>query len=273
MTHVTDFGPDEGMGFGARLQQSREAAGLSLEEVSRRIRMPVRVLSALESGEWSALGAPIFVRGQLRSYARLLGESLPESIDAALQPAVTPVKLVSHAHTPRYRRMAEQAGRRAIYIVLTVTLVAPVWMATRPHLSNSLAPMQSLDLPAQQGPAPQVAAVSPGPVERQPLVASMAALPDPRAAMPAKPTLSLRLTGDSWVEVFAPDGSLVEKALLVGGQSRTYELRRVGRVLLGNSNAVEVRRGGEAVDLAPFSRANVARFALSSDGSLAPVAH
>lgn len=271
MTHVTDFEPDDGMGFGARLKQSREAAGLSLQEVSRRIRMPVRVLSALESGEWSALGAPIFVRGQLRSYARLLGESLPESIDASLQPAIAPVKLVSHAHTPRYRRMAEQAGRRAIYIVLTVTLVAPVWMATRPHLSHSLAPTQSLDLPAQQG--QQAAAVSPGPVERKPLVASMAALPDARDTLPAESTLSLRLTGDSWVEVFAPDGSLVEKALLVGGQSRAYELKRVGRVLLGNSRAVEVRRGGEAVDLAPFSRANVARFALSSDGSVAPVTH
>lgn len=273
MTHATDFGPDEGTGFGARLQQSREAAGLSLQEVSRRTRMPVRVLAALESGDWSALGAPIFVRGQLRSYARLLGESLPESLDAALQPAVTPVKLVSHTHTPRYRRLAEQAGRRAIYIVLTVTLVAPVWMATRPHLSNSLAPMQSLDLPAQQGTASPVAAASSGPGERQPLVASMAALSESRDTAPARSTLSLRLTGDSWVEIFAPDGTLVEKALLVGGQSRNYDPQRVGRVLLGNSRAVEVRSGGETIDLAPFSRANVARFALSSDGSLAPVAH
>lgn len=271
MTHVTDFGPDDGTGFGARLQQSRQAAGLSLAEVSQRLRMPVRVLSALEAGEWSALGAPIFVRGQLRSYARLLGEPMPESVDAALQPAVTPVKLVSHTHTPRYRRLAEQAGRRAIYIVLTVTLVAPVWMATRPHLSKSLAPTQSLDLPAQLAALPQTVAPSTGPVERRPLVASMAALSDTRASAPA--TLSLRLTGDSWVEVFAHDGSLIEKALLVGGQSRSYELQRVGRVLLGNSKAVEVRRAGEAVDLGPFSRANVARFALSSDGSLAPVAH
>lgn len=271
MTHVTDFGPDNGMGFGARLQHAREAAGLSLEEASRQLRMPARVVSALESGEWTALGAPIFVRGQLRSYARLLGEELPASVEAALQPEVAPVKLVSHTHTPRYRRLAEQAGRRAIYIVLTVTLVAPVWMATRPHLSNSLAPAQSLDLPAQPGVDPAAAPAQPRAVERKPLVASMAALSDAREAAPAM--LSLRLTGDSWVEVLAQDGTPIERALLVGGQSRNYDLQRVGRVLLGNSKAVEVRHAGEAVDLVPFSRANVARFALSSDGSLAPVAH
>jgi cytoskeleton protein RodZ len=271
MTHVTDFGPDNGMGFGTRLQHAREAAGLSLEEVSRQLRMPTRVVSTLESGQWSALGAPIFARGQLRSYARLLGEELPPSVEAALQPEVAPVKLVSHTHTPRYRRLAEQAGRRAIYIVLTVTLVAPVWMATRPHLSNSLTPAQSLDLPAQLSVDSTVAPAQARAVERKPLVASMAALPDASDVAPA--TLTLRLTGDSWVEVLAQDGTLIERALLVGGQSRTYDLQRVGQVLLGNSKAVEVRRAGQAIDLAPFRRANVARFALSSDGSLAPVAH
>jgi cytoskeleton protein RodZ len=33
-----------------------------------------------------------------------------------------------------------------------------------------------------------------------------------------------------------------------------------------------VKKAGATVDLSPFSRANVARFTLSSDGSLAPVA-
>ncbi|GHA74175.1 helix-turn-helix domain-containing protein [Cognatilysobacter bugurensis] len=271
MTQVTEFGSDDGTAFGARLQQSREAAGLSIEEVCRQLRMPARVVASLESGHWAALGAPIFVRGQLRSYARLLEIELPESIDSALQPKVAAAPLVSYTHTPRYRRLAEQAGRRAIYIVLTVTLVAPVWMATRPHLSKSLAPTQSLDLPSQLTSEPTARPSQRGPVERRPLVASMAALPDTRAPAPAM--LSLRLTGDSWVEVLAHDGSLIERALLVGGQSRSYELQRVGRVLLGNTKAVEVLHAGEAVDLAPFSRANVARFALSSDGSLAPVAH
>jgi cytoskeleton protein RodZ len=269
MTQATYLEPGHGAGFGPRLKQSREAAGLSLEQVSARLKMPVRVLGALEAGDWDMLGAPIFVRGQLRSYARLLGEPVPDSIESELQSSVEPVELVSHTHTPRYRRLAEQAGRRAIYVVLTVTLVAPVWMATRTHLASTLAPAESLDLPVASASLQPMNAHEPVLESRRPLVASMASLPE--AAVKAPAQLTMQLTGDSWVEVFARDGSLIEKGLLVAGQKRSYDAGRVGRVLLGNSTAVDLRRAGESVDLAPFSRANVARFALSSDGSLAPV--
>jgi cytoskeleton protein RodZ len=64
---------------------------------------------------------------------------------------------------------------------------------------------------------------------------------------------------------------VLEKGIVIAGQSRSFEAGRVGRVVLGNSGGVDVRVGHAAVDLAPFSRANVARFALSSDGSPTPV--
>jgi cytoskeleton protein RodZ len=226
-------------------------------------------VEALEAGHWQVLGAPIFVRGQLRSYARLLGEPVPESVESQLEAAAEPVELVSHTHTPRYRRIAEQTGKRVIYAILTVTLVAPVWMATRSHLSTSLSPAESLDLPLVSTNLQPALEPEPGLESRRPVVASMAPLPETPMATPVQ--LTMHLTGDSWVEVFARDGSLMEKGLLVSGQTRSFDAKRVGRVVLGNSSAVELRRGGKPLDVAPFRRANVARFALSSDGSLAPV--
>ena len=83
--------------------------------------------------------------------------------------------------------------------------------------------------------------------------------------------MSLNFTGDSWVQVYAADGSTLEQGLLGAGQRRDYAAGEVARVVLGNSSAVQVQQAGQPVDLAPFSRANVARFTLSSDGSLAPV--
>src|SRR5690606_33883180 len=85
------------------------------------------------------------------------------------------------------------------------------------------------------------------------------------------PVLSLAFEGESWVQVFAPDGSSLEKGLLDAGDRRTYDKGEVGRIVLGNTSAVKVLSAGEPVDLAPFSRADVARFTLSSAGSLAPV--
>ena len=43
-------------------------------------------------------------------------------------------------------------------------------------------------------------------------------------------------------------------------------------MVLGNAAAVEVQQSGSTVDMTPYKRANVARFAVSSDGSLVPVA-
>ena len=252
---------------GARLLQARQRAGLSREEVSTRLKMPVRVIRALESDDWEQIGAPVFVRGQLRSYSRLLGVDLDlDAIRTEVGPVV-PSELVSHSHTPRYRRMFEQITRRAVYIGITAMIAVPVWFSTRPHLTNDLT-VQSLDLavPAETEKTEPSPALKP--VQRTPLIASIGSM---RSEEVVAPALSVAFNGQSWVEVFAPDGTKLEQGLLGEGQRRSYQTGQVGRLVLGNSSAVEVRKDGKPVDLEPFSRANVARFRLSSDGSLAPV--
>ena len=78
----------------------------------------------------------------------------------------------------------------------------------------------------------------------------------------------LRTSAESWFEVAAPDGTSVEKGLLPAGSERRYGAAQVGRLTIGNASAVRLESQGRTVDLAPFARANVARFAVSSDGSL-----
>ncbi len=270
MMHPNTIAPEGVDSFGIRLMQARQRAGLSQEEVSARLKMPVRVIRALESDDWARIGAPVFVRGQLRSYARLLGVDLDlDAIRTEVGP-VTPSDLVSHSHTPRYRRMFEQVTRRAVYIGITAMIAVPVWLATQQHLSNDLS-VQSFDLqqslPVETGNAPASAVRKP--IQRKPLIASMGSV---HGASVDSPALSIEFNDESWVQIFAPDGSKLEQGLLAEGERRSYGQGEVGRLVLGNSSAVEVRQDGEPIDLEPFSRANVARFTLSSDGSLAPVA-
>lgn len=264
-----EVAPDGGGSCGARLKSARERAGLSHADVSARLKMPTRVVQALEDDDLARIGAPVFVRGQLRSYARLLGVDLEPELDRVAVAQVAPSELVSHTHTPRYRRVFEQATRRAIYIVLTAAIAVPVWLATRPHLDSNLA-VQSLDVPATLAATDATPTNEPAvAAQRTPLIASMTSLP---AAPATQTALSLNFSGDSWVQVYAADGSTLEQGLLGAGERRSYGAGQVARVVLGNSAAVEVLQAGKPVDLAPFSRANVARFTLSSDGSLAPVA-
>ena len=262
--------PGIGAGCGAALRQAREAAGMSIEQVASQLRMTVRSVANLEADDWSSLGAPVFVRGQLRSYARLLAVDIEPYIEQTPVATVAPSTLVSHTHTPGYQRFAEQVGRRAIYVAITAAIAVPVWLGTRDHLGGNEPSVQSLDFPvaAVTEEAPAQPQATP---QRTPLVASIASLP---VAPPATAALTITFNGDSWVEILGADNQQVlERGLLTAGQQRSYKLGEVGRIKLGNVNAVEVKRAGVAIDLEPFSRANVARFTLSSDGSLAPVAN
>ncbi|MFS2047294.1 helix-turn-helix domain-containing protein, partial [Stenotrophomonas geniculata] len=83
----------------ARRRPPRAAAGLTLEDVGSRLRMPVQVVRSLEEEQWQKLGAPVFVRGQLRSYARLLDVDVGELLEQAQVGPVVPPTLVSHTHT------------------------------------------------------------------------------------------------------------------------------------------------------------------------------
>src|SRR3982751_6372702 len=94
-------------GCGAVLRQAREKAGISLQDAASQLKMPGRVLKSLEDEDWQQLGAPVFIRGPLRSYAKLLKVDItPYLLQAQLQP-VRPAELVSHSHTPRYQRLLE----------------------------------------------------------------------------------------------------------------------------------------------------------------------
>lgn len=270
MMQSKQIAPSGVEGCGARLRQAREAKGLTVEDVSSRLKMPIRAIRALEADDWSQAGAPVFVRGQLRSYARLLGINLDLDLRSAEVGNGAPPELISRTHTPRYQRVIEQASRRAVYIALTAVIALPVWLTTRPHFVST-PQVESLEIPAvARVPVDRLAVEPIAPPQRTPVIASLGSLHSSAAANSTG--LSLSFSGDSWIQVYGADGRMLEQGLVGSNQHRSYEAGQVSRVVLGNVSAVEVHKHGEPVDLAPFIRANVARFTLSSEGSLAPVA-
>ena len=256
-------------GCGARLRAARAAAGLSIDDVAASLRMPARVVRSLEAEDWSRLGAPVFVRGQVRSYSRLLGLATAPLMDALTVGQVEPAQLVSRTHIPKAQWWAEQIGRRLVYIVLTLSLVIPVWVATRQHLAGPGAAEGVAALDAPVDPAAPVAAEQ----DRTPrtVMASMApvsaAAQQPAAAVPSS-DIVLRASGKSWLEVIGNDGASLEKGMLSAGDERRFAAGEVGRITIGNAAVMQVEARGRAIDVASHARANVARFAVSSDGSL-----
>lgn len=261
--------PRDGAGAGRKLREGREKAGLGLEEAARQLKVPTHIVAALEAEDWARIGAPVFVRGHLRSYSRLLGLPVEPVQSASGVAPIQPSSLFPRTQTPLMQRLSDRVGGPLLYIVITALMVVlPIWVAThsRPDVLPEAA---SLDLPAGSQKQDRKPGETPARQEPATVVASMGSLP-PRQAGDA-PMLTLRLQGDSWVQVVSVDGSKLEEALLRAGDTRSYPAGKVARVVVGNAAAVEVRSAGQVQDLAPYQRANVARFAVSFDGSLEPV--
>ena len=70
-----------GTGPGERLQAARIKKGLSLEDVANRMHLSPSILLAIEENNFDEITAPIFVKGYLRAYARIVSLSEDEMIE------------------------------------------------------------------------------------------------------------------------------------------------------------------------------------------------
>jgi len=114
-------------------------------------------------------------------------------------------------------------------------------------------------------------AATPGATDSSPVMASMTpTLPAATPALPAGNEIVLRFSGESWVEILDANGQRIERGLVPAGSERRLRIGEAGMVTIGNADAVQVLRAGRGMDLTAFRQANIARFAVSSDGSLTP---
>jgi cytoskeleton protein RodZ len=256
--------------LGLRLRNAREGKRWSREAVAQQLKLPVAVVEAIEKEDWARLGPPIYARSYLSSYVRLLG--LPATlVDEAVRP-VTSAPLVAMGGVPAGRRMVDRSLLNLGYLAITVAIVGSVVMLAM-HFQAPARDAQVLTLetptPATAHPAAPATAVP----DRTPVMASMtpalpSAQPAPVAAAPGE--IVLRFRGESWVEMLDRNGGVVERGLVPAGSERHLLPDAVGFVKFGNADAVDVLQAGRVVDVAAFRQANIARFAVSSEGSLTP---
>jgi len=59
--------------IGPQLKAARERLGITAVEAAKRLHMRAMFVEALEREEWRTVGEPVYVRGFIRNYARMLG--------------------------------------------------------------------------------------------------------------------------------------------------------------------------------------------------------
>lgn len=143
---------------GATLSAAREARGLSREQVAEQLKYLPRQIEALETGDHAHLPGGVFTRGMIRAYAHLLGidaEALLASQDAPAAPAAS-TRVT--APSERIRLSAPSLGwgaKLAIGAVLLFGLVTLIYqILSKPAPPTADAPEATLPEPAAAMPLP-----------------------------------------------------------------------------------------------------------------------
>ncbi len=297
-------------GAGALLREAREARGLSAQQVAGALRLDVRYIEAMERDEYTQIVAPVFVRGYLRSYARFLKLS-PDTIVTSYENQKGPVPKVLHGRSVFSGDVNGDDNRMhwIVYSLVLVSLILGiVWWQTlgpakfwedrsvdvlEPELSAT--PAVTNSAPAKTAndtvtPVPKAldadqtnsAAVSVPP--STPIAAGSAASPVAGVAStiaitptqapqpnPATPSVTVRVTEDSWVGITDAEGRhLIYKILPAGTTQTLQEFKLPLKVVLGKAAGVSLDYNGKPFDHSRYQRNGVARFELGSASTNAP---
>jgi cytoskeleton protein RodZ len=82
--------------------------------------------------------------------------------------------------------------------------------------------------------------------------------------------LAVTTSADTWVEILDGAGGQLELDLIRAGSQREYNGSGPFRVMIGRASAVVLSMDGEAVDLGPHTRGNVARLTLGDKAAAVP---
>lgn len=249
--------------LGEEFRSAREARGLSLSDVAERLHIRSVYLAAIEDEDWHVIGAPVYVRGFMRTYARFLGLE-PEAAVArfsALVPAGTPA-----ASAPVRPAAAERSEKRAaaersspslpavlsIVVAFLVVLFVGYEFYQYQNGSAPRAPVAADtgapdETAAGTAPAPgENATAAPDEAAGPQTLAGIPPLasPAPKAA-PAKRGLGVRVTEASWLRVTI-DGTVVLEGTLPAGSAKSFT-GKVADVRVGNAGGVQIAVNGKNV--------------------------
>ena len=225
------------MGVGGTLAAAREAAGQTVDDVSRATRIRGELIRRIEADDFDGCGGLVYARGHVRAIASHLG------MDAA--------ELV--AEFDRVHGVPEAPGAREIFeheVVAMPERTGPNWTAAMAVTAGVLLIVALVSL-FNSNPAPS------DPLAR--VLTSNSPTPSPQATPTTQTTpgpIAGRLPGDgvsmmltiaesrSWVTVRA-DGKVLYQGILNAGDRREFTAKRTLGVVLGNAGVVRLVVNGQ----------------------------
>jgi len=224
--------------LGAHLQQFRLKQRISLETVAKKTLIPVRLLTAIETGNSEQLPEPVYIQGFIRRYADAIG------MDGAALANAFPAQTDLRAPKTSWRGTVQAQLRPLhLYILYTVLVVGAVSGLSYLLNRSSTPQLPGLRETAQiPDPVNTPAGVS-GPANiRQPGSPPASGSKPPLSAAPV-PQKSVRvgltMTSQSWVRIVV-DGKTEFEDVLPEGAQRSWAANKQLVLRAGNAGGVMV---------------------------------
>jgi cytoskeleton protein RodZ len=256
--------------LGAWLRTQREARGVSLREIADSSKISLRYLEALELDRFDVLPAPVFTRGFLKEYARVVGLDADEVVNLYLLAADESAPELPQDE-PTVARRAGGPSPLGYGLLLTVAVVLFLgvaallsWWAQRrgreeprpdappPAAASAVAAAPPATLPAPTAAPPAPASAVPSAAETQ-----AAGVPSPAPSTPAPMHVVLEFSDDCWVETVV-DGQRRSSELRTSGEVVSLEVASAVLLTLGNVPAVRIEVDGRPFPL-PSGSTHVVR--------------
>ncbi len=268
----------EGPICGERLAEARRDLQISVLEVAKELHLDEPKVRALERNEFDVLGAPVFAKGHLKTYAQLVNVDPDDVLVDYYQ--ITRASTVPPVVSARPKPGRELSpGPWIALIVVIIVVVTAFWWFTRPAepevevqveeilpaetpQDEMAAPPESEEEPEQT--APQVVDPVVEPEVQQ--VIEEESQPEPQTGPVVEAGqmhLLVTYSGDCWTEITDANG----RQLLfdLGKDGRTVELSGAEpfNILFGNPANVSLRVNGEERALPPTRPDRPLRLTLS----------
>ncbi len=251
------------------LVAKRSAVGMSIETLAQQLRLPVKQIRQVESGEFGEMSSLALARAVVKSYAKSLGvDASPILAKIGHFAEAADLKSSSTVHQPVESRGMlgfgqAGSGSKWVWGLLTVAglgilafyfgpqqkdlqgLTSKLGMQAKSASSTTSAPVDVIL-------APSGVAIAPG---------GSVPITSPNSATEA--VLKFEMQRPSWVEITQViNGSDSTQILTHSGtevQSHTVTVKLPATIAIGNADAVVVSRDGNPLDLKPMTEANLAK--------------
>lgn len=266
---------------GQILRDAREAQGITLEDVAVRLRLMHRQIGAMEEDDFDSLGQPVFARGFVRNYARLLG-LVPDELLARMPGAPAEPAVVQPVEPPKPRSWLTSPWLILLMlgVLLMVTLPVGLYLWLNSDVDEN--PV-SQTLMAQPRPAPVVQSPTASPVVETPAApaepggtglpleagtsvsAPVPATPEPVVPEPppaVSSVIHLEFGDAAWTEIKDATGRMLHRQLNQPGSSIEVRGQPPFEMVIGNATQARMTYNGRPIDLKPFIDVTVARFTL-----------